>query len=90
MKLDYDHYSKNVNYPIQVMLLSYKALTRKLHILKKELEIIGFHKGVLLEMMIPIEFKQNVKNFRIDLYFPDPKIAIEIDEHITFRQTSEI
>ena len=32
-------------------------------------------------MMIPFEFQNNVNNFRIDLYLPDQKLAIEIDEH---------
>ena len=31
--------------------------------------------------MVPFEFQKNVNNFRIDLYLPDQKLAIEIDEH---------
>ncbi|MFM7989330.1 MAG: hypothetical protein ACKPKO_59450, partial [Candidatus Fonsibacter sp.] len=56
-------------------------LTRKPIYLRNDIEIIGFLQGVLLEMMIPFEFQKNVNNFRIDLYLPDQKIAIEIDEN---------
>ena len=49
--------------------------------LRTVIEIIGFVQAVLLEMMIPIEFQKNVNDFRIDLYLPDKKRAIEIDKN---------
>ena len=48
---------------------------------RKETEIVGFIQDVLTQMMVPFEFQKNVNNFRIDLYLPDQKLAIEIDEH---------
>ena len=48
---------------------------------RKETEIVGFVQDVLTQMMVPFEFQKNVNNFRIDLYLPDQKLAIEIDEH---------
>ena len=32
-------------------------------------------------MLVPFEFQNNVDNFRIHLYLPDQRLAIEIDEH---------
>ncbi|MFM7977762.1 MAG: hypothetical protein ACKPKO_00460, partial [Candidatus Fonsibacter sp.] len=49
--------------------------------IRNEIEIISFIQYVLVQMMIPFEFQKNVNNFRIDLYLPDQKIAIEIDEN---------
>jgi very-short-patch-repair endonuclease len=48
---------------------------------RKETEIVGFIQDVLTQMMVPFEFQKNVNNFRIDLYLPDQKLAIEVDEH---------
>ena len=48
---------------------------------RKETEIVGFVQDVLTQMMVPFEFQKNVNNFRIDLYLPEQKLAIEIDEH---------
>ena len=48
---------------------------------RKETEIVGFVQDVLTQMMVPFEFQKTVNNFRIDLYLPDQKLAIEIDEH---------
>ena len=52
------------------------GINEEIRYLRKEIEIIGFLQGVLLEMMIPFEFHKNVNNFGIDLYLPDQKIAI--------------
>ena len=48
---------------------------------RKETEIVGFVQDVLTQMIVPFEFQSNVNNFLIDLYLPDQKLAIEIDEH---------
>ena len=48
---------------------------------RKETEIVRFIQDVLTQMMVPFEFQKNVNNFRIDLYLPDQKLAIEIDEY---------
>ncbi|MFM7983959.1 MAG: hypothetical protein ACKPKO_32005, partial [Candidatus Fonsibacter sp.] len=48
---------------------------------RKETEIVGCIQDVLTHMMVPFEFQKDVNNFRIDLYLPDQKLAIEIDEH---------
>ncbi|MFM7981078.1 MAG: BRO family protein, partial [Candidatus Fonsibacter sp.] len=48
---------------------------------RKETDIVGFIQDVPTQMMAPFEFQHNVSNFRIELYLPDQKLAIEIDEH---------
>ena len=48
---------------------------------RKETEIVRFVQDVLTQMMVPFELQKSVNNFRIDLYLPDQKLAIEIDEH---------
>ena len=49
--------------------------------LRKEIEIVGFIEEVLTQSLIPFEFQKRVANFRIDLYLPNQKLAIEIDEN---------
>ena len=49
--------------------------------LRKEIEIVGFLQDILTQMMIPFEFQKRVANYRIDLYLPSQKLAIEIDEN---------
>lgn len=49
--------------------------------IRKEIEIISFIQDVLSQSMIPFEFQKTVHKYRIDLYLPDQKLAIEIDEH---------
>ena len=49
--------------------------------LRKEIEIVSFIQEVLTQAMIPFEFQKHVANYRIDLYLPMQKLAIEIDEH---------
>ena len=49
--------------------------------LRKEIEIVGFIQEMLTEMMIPFAFQKSVANYRIDLYLPNQKLAIEIDEN---------
>ena len=46
----------------------------------KETEIISFIQTFLTSLSIPFEFQKTVGSFRIDLYLPEHKIAIEIDE----------
>jgi very-short-patch-repair endonuclease len=49
--------------------------------LRKEIEIIGFVQEFLTNLDIAFEFQKRVLGFKIDLYIPDYKIAIEIDEN---------
>ena len=49
--------------------------------LRKEIEIVGFIQEMLTQIMIPFEFQKSVSNYRIDLYLPSLKLAIEIDEN---------
>jgi very-short-patch-repair endonuclease len=49
--------------------------------LRKEIEIVGFIEEVLTQSLIPFEFQKRVANYRIDLYLPNQKLAIEIDEN---------
>ena len=49
--------------------------------LRKEIEIVTFIQEMLTQVMIPFEFQKSVANYRIDLYLPTLKLAIEIDEN---------
>lgn len=49
--------------------------------LRKEIEIVGFIQEILTQVMIPFEFQKHVANYRVDLYLPKQKLAIEIDEN---------
>ena len=49
--------------------------------LRKEIEIVGFIQEMLTQVMIPFEFQKSVATYRIDLYLPTLKLAIEIDEN---------
>ena len=49
--------------------------------LRKEIEVVGFIQEYLTCLKIPFEFQKRVKSYRIDLYLPDHKLALEIDEH---------
>ena len=48
--------------------------------IRKELEIIGFVQEFLTTLNIPFEFQKSVLSYRVDLYLPQHKIAVEIDE----------
>ena len=48
--------------------------------IRKELEIIGFVQEFLTTLNIPFEFQKSVLSYRVDLYLPQQKIAVEIDE----------
>ena len=47
---------------------------------RKEIEIISVVQVFLTTLNIPFEFQKNVLNYRVDLYLPVQKIAVEIDE----------
>ena len=49
--------------------------------LRKEIEIVDFTQKMLTQVMIPFEFQKSVATYRIDLYLPTLKLAIEIDEN---------
>ena len=49
--------------------------------LRKEIDIVGFIQEMLTQVRIPFEFQKSVANYRIDLYLPSLKLAIEIDEN---------
>ena len=42
---------------------------------------MGFTQEMLTQVMIPFEFQKSVATYRIDLYLPTLKLAIEIDEN---------
>ena len=45
--------------------------------LRKEIEIVGFIQQMLTQVMIPFEFQKSVANYRVDLYLPSLKLAID-------------
>jgi very-short-patch-repair endonuclease len=47
---------------------------------RKEIEIVSFVQEFLTTLNIPFEFQKSVLKYRVDLYLPVQKIAIEIDE----------
>jgi very-short-patch-repair endonuclease len=49
--------------------------------LRKEIEIVAFLQEILTQVMIPFEFQKTAANYRVDLYLPKQKLAIEIDEN---------
>ncbi len=49
--------------------------------LRKEIETVEFIQCMLTQAMIPFEFQKRVANYKVDLYLPSQKLAIEIDEH---------
>lgn len=49
--------------------------------LRKEIEIVSFIQEFLTTLNISFEFQKHVLSYKIDLYLPENKIAIEIDEH---------
>ena len=42
---------------------------------------MGFTQETLTQVMIPFEFQKSVATYRIDLYLPTLKLALEIDEN---------
>ena len=49
--------------------------------LRKEIEIIGFVQEFLTGLGIPFCFQHSINQYKIDLYLPNHKLAIEIDEN---------
>ena len=49
--------------------------------LRKEIEIVGFVQEFLTSLGIPFCFQYSVNQYKIDLYLPNHKLAIEIDEN---------
>ena len=49
--------------------------------LRKEIEIVGFTQETLTQVMIPFEFLKSVASYRIDLYLPTLRLALETDEN---------
>ena len=49
--------------------------------LRKEIELVAFLQEILTQVMIPFEFQKTVANYRVDLYLPKQRLAIEIDEN---------
>lgn len=48
--------------------------------LRKETEILSFVQEFLTTLNIPFEFQKSVLRYKIDLYLPEQRLAIEIDE----------
>ena len=48
--------------------------------LRKEIEIVSFLQQFLTSLQIPFEFQKTVGPYRVDIYLPQQKIAVEIDE----------
>ena len=48
--------------------------------LRKEIEIVSFVQQFLTSLHIPFEFQKAVGSYKIDLYLPDQRLAVEIDE----------
>ena len=48
--------------------------------IRKEIEIVSFLQQFLTSLQIPFEFQKTVGPYRVDVYLPQQKIAVEIDE----------
>ena len=48
---------------------------------RKEIEIVTHIQVFLTTLNIPFEFQKTVGTYRVDLYIPTKRLAIEIDEH---------
>ena len=48
--------------------------------IRKEIEIVSFLQQFLTSLQIPFEFQKTVGPYRVDIYLPQQKIAVEIDE----------
>ena len=48
---------------------------------RKEIEIVAFVQEFLTVIDVESIFQFNCGKYKIDLYIPEPKLAIEIDEH---------
>ena len=66
--------------PIAAELAKQMGIAIETKYLRKELEIVSFIEEFLTRLMIPFEFQKTVGGYRIDLYLPNHKLAIEIDE----------
>ena len=66
--------------PIAAELAKQMGIAVETKYLRKELEIVTFIEEFLTRLMIPFEFQKTVGWYRIDLYLPHHKLAIEIDE----------
>jgi very-short-patch-repair endonuclease len=49
--------------------------------LRKEIEVVSFIQRFLTSLGEPFEFQKTVGTYRVDLYLPSRKVAVEIDEH---------
>jgi len=72
-----------VNMPAAVSLAQQHGINVETKFLRKEVEIVGYVQTYLTGLGIPFEFQKTVKgvhNYRVDLYLPAQRLAIEIDE----------
>ena len=57
------------------------GLEQQMRYLPKETELVQFFQELLTQLCVSFEFQKHVAGFRIDLYLPEQKLAIEIDEY---------
>ena len=68
------------NKPKSIQLAKDCGINVKMKYLRKEIEIVSFIQSFLTGLKIPFEFQKSVDKYRIDLFLPVQKLAIEIDE----------
>ena len=66
--------------PIAAELAKQMGIAVETKYLRKELEIVSFIEEFLTRLTIPFEFQKTVGWYRVDLYLPHRRLAIEIDE----------
>jgi len=69
------------NKPKSIHIAKDLDITVKMKYLRKEIEVVSFIQSFLTGLKIPFEFQKSVDKYRIDLFLPIQKLAIEIDEN---------
>ena len=71
----------NNNQPQATQIVEQLGITKERRYMRKEIEIITYVQEFLTTVGVPFEYQKTIGTYRIDLYMPRQKIAIEIDEN---------
>ena len=71
----------NNNQPQATQIVEQLGITKERRYMRKEIEIITYVQEFLTTVGVPFEYQKTIGSYRIDLYMPRQKIAIEIDEN---------
>ena len=69
------------NKPQAVKIANQLGFKQENRYLRKEIEIVTQIQEFLPTLKIPFEFQKTVGTYRVDLYLPTKRLAIEIDEN---------